>query len=145
MEFQQILKDFFVVAVFFFFLFDFSHGGGCGIALLAAEVGLIVIDFYFCLDLLLEIAAEAVLYGVELLLTDGFDPGGLGLGAHAEIVRIVGLVAVEFDQPQDFDLLFCLPVLPFVFSLGHLGLQQSLLHFDQLQPQFFVLLLQVLD
>lgn len=99
MQFQQIFQYFFIVAVFFFFLFDFSHGGGCGVALLAAEVGLVVVDLDFGFNLLLEIAAEAMFYGVELLLTDGLDPGGLGLGAHAEIVRIVGLVMVELDQP----------------------------------------------
>ena len=145
MQFHEVFEDFLAIAVPFLFLFDFAHGGGGCIALLAAEVGLIVIDLHLGLDLLFEVAAVAVLDGVELLLADGFDPGGLRLGAQAEVVRVVGLVVAELDQAQDFYLLLCLPVLAFVLSLCHLRLQQSLLHPHQFQPEILVLLLQVLD
>lgn len=78
-------------------MFDFSEGGGCGVALLAAEVRLVVIDFHLGLYLVLEVAAEAVLDRVELLLADGLDAGGLGLWTHAEVVRVAGFVDVLPD------------------------------------------------
>jgi hypothetical protein len=128
MQFHEILEDSLVVEVSLLLLFDLFHGGRCSRPTFIAVMGLVVVYLHFGLDLLVEIAIHPSSDRVELLLADCFDSGGLGLGAHAQIIGIVTAVLTDLDKGEDFELLLGLSIFALVFLFCKLGLKQPLLY-----------------